>query len=436
MADLPVNDEDLLPPSDIDFDDMFVDPNNPRIAPETPPGYDDPKKLFDAEVRAAVIDNVYSVYDAGTLEAQIIAQGWVPVDPILVWKHPKDKRYVVIEGNTRTSVLTRVRERLPKERERLQRLEKARGGGPETPDLRRQKALVAKIEALIASTKKIKVLKIRASTVKELKAVLPRLHGVRHIQQAKPWGPHAVGLYILSLYQERFAATYPGEDLRIDDDVIADIAAMLPKKPDEIRKNIQAVSAFEHFKFEYEDRAAEVGNTIEPTDQYFFSQILDNKVARDAFKFESTDLTLSESGEEALFQWAFSKKRDRRKSDDEDSNVFQKAEDMRIWQRIYNYDKKTGVTQFHKQLDIESPIDADPIRVIEARKNLHREVNTPLRTLEDLLDALKGLKGETIIEQAEHLRPLLQQAGKRVKKYLKMIEAAEEMDDDEGDGEE
>ncbi len=432
MSDLSIDAGDLHDPTDIAFSDMFVDPNNPRIAPELPPGYDDPAKLFDPAVKDALIERVYEVYEADRLEAQIVDQGWVPVDPILVWQHPKDKRYVVIEGNTRTSVLTRVRGKLPKERSRLAKLEAARGGGPETTEIRRQKVLIAKIEALVASTNKVKVLPIRAKTVAELNAVLPRLHGVRHVAPAKPWGPHAVGLYIRSLYQERFAKAYPGEDLRIDDTIIAEVASMLPRKPDEIRKNIQAASAFAHFKLEYEDRAEAAGNRFEPSDQYFFSQILDNKVAREAFDFQPDDLTLSDQGEEALFEWAFSKKRDRRKKDDDDDiNVFQKAEDMRVWQRVYNYDAKTGVTNFNKQLNVESPADAPPIREVLAKMTLHKQVNTPLRTLEELLSSLRDLKADTLINQAVHLRPILREIDKQVRKYVAMLDASVEQEDEE-----
>lgn len=432
MADLPIDKGDLLDPQDIAFKDMFVDPNNPRIAPETPPGYDDATKLFDPAVKEALIERVYEVYEADRLEAQIVDQGWVPVDPILVWQHPEDKRYVVIEGNTRTSVLTRVRGKLPKAKSRLAALEAARGSGPETTEIRKQRTLIAKIEALIASTDKVKVLPIRAATVAELNAVLPRLHGVRHVAPAKPWGPHAVGLYIRSLYQDRFTAAYPGENLRIDDAIIDEVASMLPRKPDEIRKNIQAASAFAHFKLDYEDRAEAVGNKFEPSDQYFFTQILDNKVAREAFGFQPTDLTLSEQGEEALFEWAFSKKRDRRKKDDDDDvNVFQKAEDMRVWQRIYNYDAKTGVTNFHKQLDVDSPADAPPIREVLAKMTMHKQVNTPLRTLEELLSSLRDLKADTLISQAMHLRPILREVDKQVKKYVAMLDASLEEDDED-----
>ncbi len=430
MTSTPVAPSDLLAPKDIRFEDMFVDPNNPRIAPESPPGYDDPARLFERTAQAALIDKVYEVYEADRLEAQIVDQGWVPVDPILVWKHPDDTRYVVIEGNTRTSVLTRVRGKLPKERTRLERLLKAKGSGPETPEIRKQKALIGKMEALTASTETIRVLPIKAATVVALNEVLPRLHGVRHVVPAKPWGPHAVGLYILSLYQEKFAVAHPGEDLCLDEDIIDEVASMLPRKPDEIREYIQAASAFAHFKLEYEDRAEAVGNSFQPSDQYFFGQILQNKVARDSFGFGRDDLNLGEKAEEALFQWAFSKKRDRRKKeDDDDVNVFQKAEDMRVWQRVYNYDKKTGVTHFHTQLDIDAPLDAPPIRELAAKMTMHKQVNTPLRTLEDLLASLRDLKADTLADKSAHVRGLLKELEKQTRKYLALLDRADPEDD-------
>ena len=51
------------------------------------------------------------------LERSIVSQGWIPTDTIIVWEHPKKKgHYIVVEGNTRTVVLRRVRERLAQAR--------------------------------------------------------------------------------------------------------------------------------------------------------------------------------------------------------------------------------------------------------------------------------------------------------------------------------
>ena len=150
----------LLPPEDVELTKLFVDPNNPRITPDEPPGYADAEQLFDPAKQEPLIARTYEVYKAETLESQIIDQGWVPVDPILVWKDPKSDRYVVVEGNTRTSVLKTVRKDLPREVEKLEKLRRGHGGGFPAPELSRQEQRVEKMKRLIARTDKIKVFPI------------------------------------------------------------------------------------------------------------------------------------------------------------------------------------------------------------------------------------------------------------------------------------
>ncbi|HEX4694479.1 hypothetical protein [Sphingomonas sp.] len=426
----------LLPPEDIELSKMFVDPNNPRITPDEPPGYADPDQLFDPEKQAALILKTYEVYNAGRLESSIIDQGWVPVDPILVWKDPGSDRYVVVEGNTRTSVLKTVRERLPREIEKLEKLRRGQGGGFPAPELSRQEKQVEKIKDLIAKTDTVKVFPVKADTAAELTQILPRLHGVRHVAPAQGWGPHAVGLYIMSLYQERFHAQFPGEELRIDDGILSQIAEVLPRKKDDIRRNIQASSAFGHFRANYDEKVQAAGNTFQASDQYFFEQILDHQVSRTAFEFGSTDLHLSEKGEEALFQWAFSKKRNRKKTDDEDdANVFQKAEDMRVWQRVANYDAKNSTTSFAKRLNVEEPSDATPVGELYAEMKLHRGKSKPIATLTELLDTMKEFKADALVDQSAHIRPLLKEVEKQALRFIAMLDAVDAEDAEEEEAE-
>lgn len=161
-------------------------------------------------------------------------------------------------------------------------------------------------------------------------------------------------------------------------------------------------------------------------DQYFFDNILASKHARDEFGFTPDRLELSEEGEEALFQWAFSKKREPEKTGDADDaineNVFQKAEDIRGWQKIARYDAKSGTTTFARRLSIASPDDATPVWRLEREAASHREQNTPIKALNDLLNGLKQIKLDTLIAQGEHLRPMLDQAVDQISKYIKFID--------------
>lgn len=92
MASIVAPVTDLREPTAVPFDRIFVDANNPRIAEENPPGYHDEKALFDPERQQALEERVRAVYTGvEALKDSIIKQGWIPIDPIIVWEHPKKK---------------------------------------------------------------------------------------------------------------------------------------------------------------------------------------------------------------------------------------------------------------------------------------------------------------------------------------------------------
>ncbi len=417
---------DMGKPFELALTEIALDPNNPRIAPKPAPGYADPKAIFDAELQAKLVVDVYERYKAADLEASIIEQGWTPVDQILVWQHPSGKGHIVVEGNTRVSLLKRLPERLDRERKKLERLAKVTGP---VSHVNAQKALIGKIEQLIDDTRIVTVYPVIAADAHELRAKLPRLLGVRHVMPAKGWGPYATNLYIISLYESAYYEKH-GEDepLRLEDPILDQIATELPLKPDAIRKDIQAVSAFSHFRSNYEDRIEAAGNKLGDGDQYFFDNILASKHARDEFGFTPDRLQLSEEGEEALFKWAFSKKRPSTGDDKdaENENIFQKAEDIRLWQRVARYDAKTKTTNFARNLSIADPDDAIAVWRLNREADTHREQNTPIKALNDLINHLKQVKLDTLMAQGEHLRPMLVEAVEQIGKYIKFIDEAGE----------
>lgn len=422
-SDHDFKEKELGKPLELDLADIALDPNNPRIAPKPAPGYDDADAIFDPQIQSDLVEKVFDVYKAAGLQASIIEQGWIPVDQILVWKHPSGKGYIVVEGNTRVSLLKHLPERLVAEGKKLERMMKASAPQSQT---NQQALLVRKIEQLIADTKTLTVYPVIAADSTALHAKLPRLLGVRHVMPAQGWGPYATNLYIISLYEKAFYNQYgPDEPLRLEQSILNKIAADLPLKPDEIRKNIQAAFAFSHFKANFEERIEEAGNKLVAGDQYYFDNILASPHARTEFGFTPDRLHLTEDGEEALFQWAFVKARGKSAGDDPDAeseNVFEKAEDIRIWQKIARYDAKTGTTNFARRLTIASPQDAIPVRTLLSEMNAHREQNTPIKALNDLLNYLKQLKVDTLLLQGEHLKPMMEEAIDQIGKYINFID--------------
>lgn len=417
----PIN--DLKNAKEVSFDSLHLDPNNPRIAPESPPGYDDDAALFDDELQLTLEKRVSEVYDVANLRDSIVAHGWVPIDSIIVWEHPKrPNHYVVVEGNTRTVALRTLRgERLEAEKKKLERLKKSPSSFQE--DLRTQQAIVDRLEAIRSETDKLSVFPVQAKTTEELRAILPRLLGVRHISHAREWKPYATNLYLLSLYERLFRERHGDKGaLRLEDDLVNSVADMVSLGATKARRNIQAASAFTHFKRDYEDRLPE-GETFSDEDHYFFELILQNPYPKEQFGVTKESLRLPKESEEALFQWAFSKPRAGKEEDNE--NVFYKAESVRLWNQMATYDGKSG-TNFSKQLDVNAPEEARPIRVIEAEFLQHKTQRTPIDTLTSLLKALQELKVDTLLSQQEHLEPMFNKIAQQVSQYQKMMKAVAE----------
>jgi hypothetical protein len=411
----------LKDPIKVPFTKIFLDPNNPRIAPSEGdrPGYDDPAQIFDKEVQIHLEQRVEEVYKVTELEPKIVAQGWVPIDNILVWDHPKKKgHYIVLEGNTRTVVLRRIRDRLDKERAKLERMTE-RKKSYAAKDLDEQGEVVNQLEQIVKDTDQLTVYPVDAKTPEELEEKLPRLMGVRHITHAQQWSPYALNLYILSLYRRMFYEKHKaGTDLKLEDDLIKKVAAEVSLPSTKTRRNIQAASAFSHFKRRYEDRLP-AGEQFGDEDQYFFELILQNELPRKQFEFEKNDLQLAEEMEEVLFKWAFQLPRI---DADENPNVLYKAESLRLWNQMKRYDNSKGTT-FADQLNVADPDSATPVKRLEAEFLAHKAQVSPVETVQSLLDSFRNLKVDTLMSQASHLRPMLEEFRNRAENYLKMLDA-------------
>lgn len=414
----PIN--DLQDAKLVPFDKIHLDPNNPRIAPESPPGYLDDNALFAEDLQQSLEERVRAVYDVANLEDSILAHGWVPIDSIIVWEHShRPGHYIVVEGNTRTVALRTLRgSRLERERKKLEKLKKTPSRFEE--ELRVQQDLVDRLENIASQTDQLRVFPVAAKSVDELQAILPRLLGVRHISHAREWKPYATNLYILSLYERLFRARHGDKvALRLEDDLVNEVASMVSLGGTKARRNIQAASAFTHFKRDYEDRLPE-GEALSDEDHYFFELILQNAYPKEQFNVNKDSLRLPKESEEVLFQWAFSKPRSGKEEDNE--NILYKAESVRLWNQMATYDGKCG-TNFAKQLDVNSPDEARPIGVIEAEFLQHKTQRTPIDALTSLLKALQDLKVDTLLSQQEHLTPILDRIAHQVARYQKMMKA-------------
>ncbi|MBZ0235618.1 MAG: hypothetical protein K8M05_25030 [Deltaproteobacteria bacterium] len=410
--------EGLKKSEKIPFSKIFLDPNNPRLAAEDAPGYNNPSKIFDDEIQTELNKRVADVYEVEDLERSILTQGWVPIDAMIVWEHPKKaKHYIVVEGNTRTVVLRGFRDKLETEKKKLDKLEKnAKKFTKEDIDQQRRK--VTSLKKIVAATDELEVLPVNAKTADELLEQLPRILAVRHISRAKNWSPYAQNLYILDQYRSLYNAEHPGKDLALVSDLIEQIGGLVSLGATKTRRAIQEASAFSHLKRNFDDQLTK-DDTFKDEDQYYFDNILQNRHAAEQFGFGKEDLHLSDEAEKVLFNWAFKYPRG---DGDANKNILRKAEDIRLWARMKKYDDEKG-TAFAAGLDVENPDQAVPMDDLEARFLAHKAQISPVDTLRGLLDSLTQLKADALLTQAAHIRPMLAEVAERVKQYLAMIDA-------------
>jgi hypothetical protein len=225
---------------------------------------------------------------------------------------------------------------------------------------------------------------------------------------------------MLAEYRKLHRKTYPNKPLlKLDDDLIRQVGALISVSPAKTRRNLQAAAAFSSFKLKYESRMPTADDELTDRDHYFFEIIMQKPFLRQQFGVGENALQLDDDKEEVLFQWAFTKSR---KDGDDNQNILHKAEALSAWDRIRKYDEEHG-TAFHKRLDVDAPNDAVSMRKIEADYLNHQTQSRPIDTLISLLAAVKTLNSEELVASGTQLTPILQELQKVISQRLKMIAA-------------
>jgi hypothetical protein len=406
-------------PVSVSFTALHLDPNNPRLGREEYPGYEDVKVFTDKKTQLELEKALAAVYEVDDLAQSIVGQGWMPVDNIVVWQHPGSNCYVVVEGNRRTVALRLIRgPMLERESKKLERMEKGRGFAPH--DVEAQRELVRRIKQVIADTDNLTVVPLAADTVEELEHKLPRVLAVRHITGARQWGNFSEDLWLMRRYQQLFEDSFPGEAIRWEDELIKQVAAEASLQPSLARRQLQATSAYSHFRAQYEGDLPEA-EEFATSDYYLFENIAKRPWLRNQFGLGTNSLHLSEDGEKAIFEWVF--KLTRGHTADDNPNIFYRHENVILWDQIHKYDDKTG-TSFADRFDVSEPTTAPTMREVEADFVGHKARRKPQALLDELLRRLGDIPAEAIINEGEFLRAQLKRLKDQSTKLLKLVEAA------------
>jgi len=388
----------LETPIAVSLDQLFLDPNNPRLAREQRPGYGNPEEFLTPAAQDELQQHIRHRFRVSGLISTILSVGWLPVDPILVWELPgQEGRYLVVEGNTRVVALRTIRRTFEDETMRLLRAQErgdARGEAQARERLKRH-------EAVVRASEKIEVHRVKAKDAAEIAERLPRLLGVRHLSHAQNWRSSAVNLYLLALYREAWSDLNGDAPLSLDEDLLVRVTQSTSVSVWRARRGVQTAAAFLHFKEAFANRMPP-GEALLEDDQNYLNKLLEPGHARDVFGVGERDLELRPEMEEVLFAWAFRLPR----HGEHNYNVFRSPDDIVLWNRLARYDEEHS-TAFAGWLDPERPEMARTVAEIELEYLTHRGHQSPIDAVRALLDTLRRVQVDTLRSRRDELRPLV-----------------------------
>lgn len=407
----------------VPLDQLYPDPNNPRLGLDNAPGYTDPNALFDKGVRDQIFDDLgEGAYDVSGLVEAVIAHGWMPIDNIIVWQHPSASgRWVVVEGNRRRLALERIRTaELDKAQKKLARMRGKAGAYPKQ-DIDSQQETVGHLEQIVADTAVLEVVPINATTVEELEHKLPRVLAVRHITGAKVWGNFAEDLWLLKRFNQLFEDKH-GADAPVywDPVVIGTVATEASLGETKTRRQLKAAKWYSHFRAEWEEELPD-DDEFEASDYYLFENISKKPWVRQQFGIDDDAMVIPPESEQTLFEWVF--RHPRGKTADDNPNVFYRHENVLVWDQMKRYDDEHG-TAFAARFDVANPSEAPTMLEVEAEWKMHKIRRKPHAVLDELLRRLAEMTAETLTSEGRVLRVQLERVGELAEKYVKMIDAA------------
>ena len=305
----------------VDLDDLYLDPNNPRLG-EIGPGYEDPTHLFRDDVQEFLMEQIESgEHGVNDLTDTILKKGWVPTDSIWVWEHPNAKgKFLVVEGNRRICTLKKIMgDMLPRLDSDVKKV------GANKRAIKRLEAQLELINKLGQQIAKIEVKPLATEDPMQLKSDLLELLSVRHINGAREWATVAADTWLLRTYTGQYETKHGSNaNLTWDEDLIDKLATDASLTKLACKQKLLSASWNDQFRSEFSSRLPnnEKGerDDFKDSDYYLFELISKNAVFRDDILKCSPEMTeMTPTASEALFEWVF--KKPSHKSADDNENI-------------------------------------------------------------------------------------------------------------------
>lgn len=152
----------------LNFDQIYLDPNNPRFWTEKGTRIVPDKKISDEKIQAKAFMDI-SIFGVQELRDSILRNGFLPLDRIVVRPiagYPK--KFVIVEGNRRFAALKTLRQEI------------------EEGTVNEEGISEDYLEKLLSDTNKIDVLNYQGSETQDISWLL---QGIRHISGICDWSP-------------------------------------------------------------------------------------------------------------------------------------------------------------------------------------------------------------------------------------------------------
>jgi len=408
----------------VKLEELYPDPNNPRLARDDVPGYDDATALFDDTMREKILEELgQNIYEVDELVTAIVGQGWLDIDSIIVWQHPDvPDRYVVVEGNRRRLALHRIHTvELPRSEDKLERM-KQKANTFSTAQIKEQEKTVQTLRSIIQDTQSLDVVELNAANDDEVRDRLPRVLSTRHVVGAKPWRNDCTDIWLLNRYWYLFGKKYSDDvDHYWDQQLIKEVAAEGSMHIRTAGQKLRSASWFSHFKAEQAGNLPE-GEEFKKSDYFLFEQISGKAWVKEQFSISQDDTQISQESETAIFQWVFQEPRGDGKSSESNPNKFYRHQNISLWNKLRLYDDKHH-TSFASRFDVSSPDDAPTMREVEAQYMNHMAQILPHALLDNVIRGLNELKGADLAGEGHNFRAQLGQIKKLTDSFIKMIDS-------------
>jgi len=283
---------DALQPIEVQWEQVLLDPNNPRFFGEVHRDALIPEKHFDSlKVQQDTFAKLLDRFDVSDLRKSILKVGFLSVDRIVVRElavRDKATKYVVIEGNRRMAAIHSIMTDYVDDK-------------IEVPD------------EVIRSIERFGVLCLDKSVDFEQAQLM--IQGIRHISGAKDWKPYQQSLLIDTLKKRKLEPREIGEAIGLSTRVVNQLD--------------RARAAFEQMRAD-----TDYGELATPDKFSFFIEMHGRPGLRDDwFKCDSAGKITKADRRRYFYQWISEHALDK------DRKKLQDAKDLRKLEKIYQGDK-------------------------------------------------------------------------------------------------